>query len=317
MDVLIAANVARFSPLEIEALSDYLSRGGSLLIFMGNLVDTGVYNRNLLPRMGKVTLEGPSDAGRSGFYTVDRFERGHPVFAKFKPDESPFSDVKFHQFMKVVPSGSRVIASFSDGSPAMIEVNDRVMLFSSSADIVWNDFVLASQFLPIVHEALLYLSSQARLSRSYGSGDEIEIKASGGAREITVDGPTGAVRHFAETVAGEEHYRITSAKDPGVYFVRTDEETLSVFAVNVDASESDLTKVSFDQVASWLRHFDVTRISAEDDIGRSVSLIRKGRDLAGIFLWAGLVLVVLESLLASSLWRGFRREEEGDALTHS
>jgi hypothetical protein len=317
VDVLIAANVARFSPLEIEALSDYLAGGGSLLIFMGNLVDTGVYNRNLLPRLGKVTLEGPSEAGRSGFYTIDRFERGHPIFAKFKPDESPFSDAKFYQFMKVAPSGGRVIASFSDGSPAMIEIGERVMLFAGSADVIWGDFVLASQFLPILHETLLYLSSQARLSRSYGPGDEIEIKADGGAREVTLEGPTGAVRHFAESTAGGEYYRITSAKDPGVYFVKTDRDTLSVFAVNVDTSESDLTKVSFDQVASWLRDFDVTRISAEDDIGQSVSLIRKGRDLAGIFLWAGLVLVVLESLLASSIWRGFSREEERDALTHS
>jgi hypothetical protein len=317
VDVLIVANVARFSPLEIEAISEYLAGGGSLLIFMGNMVDTGVYNRNLLPRLGRVTLEGPSEAGRSGFYTVERFERGHAVFDKFKSDESPFSDARFYQFMKVKPSGGRVIASFSDGSPAMIEVNDRVMLFASSADMAWNDLVLASQFLPIVHETLLYLSSEARLGRSHTPGDEILIRASGSEGEIILDGPSGAVRHFSETLGETDYYRITSPDDPGIYFLRTERETISVFAVNVDASESDLTKVGFDWVATQLGNFDVTRVAAEDDMGESVSLLRKGRDLTRIFLWAGLVLVVLETLLASNVWRGLRQDQEEDALTHS
>jgi hypothetical protein len=317
VDVLIVANVARFSPLEIEAISDYLAGGGSLLIFMGDMVDIGVYNRNLLPRLGRVTLEGPAEAGRSGFYSVERFERGHAVFAKFKSDESPFSDARFYQFMKVKPSGGRVIASFSDGSPAMIEVNDRVMLFASSADMAWNDLVLASQFLPIVHETLLYLSSEARLGRSHTPGDEILIRASGSEGEIILDGPSGAVRHFSETLGGTDYYRLTSPDDPGIYFLRTERETLSVFTVNVDASESDLTKVGFDQVASQLRSFEVTRVTAEEDIGESVSLLRKGRDLTRIFLWAGLVLVILESLLASNIWRGLRQDQEEDALTHN
>ena len=90
-----------------------------------------------------------------------------------------------------------------------------------------------------------------------------------------------------------------------------------MFAVNVDASESDLTGLGFEDLTSYLGNFDVTRVSVDDDIGESVALLRKGRDLTRFFLWAGLVLVILETLLASNIWRGLRQDQEEDALTHS
>jgi hypothetical protein len=85
----------------------------------------------------------------------------------------------------------------------------------------------------------------------------------------------------------------------------------------VDTRESDLTKVPFDQIRSALAGLDVRRISAEDDIGASISLLRRGRDLARACLWAGLVLVIIESLLASNLSLPWRKTEEEDAFTHS
>ena len=65
------------------------------------------------------------------------------------------------------------------------------------------------------------------------------------------------------------------------------------------------------------KHFDVRQVSAADEIGESVSLLRRGRDLARMFLWAALVLVVVETLLASNISLGLRRDEDEDALTDS
>ena len=214
-------------------------------------------------------------------------------------------------------NGDRVIASFSDGSPAVIEAGERVVVVTGSADIAWSDFVLTSQFLPIVHETLLYLSSKVGLSLSYEIGDEIVIRGAGAGGDVIVEGPGGAARHFPEALGQATVYRVESPEEPGVYFLRTDQETLSVFAVNVDTQESDLSKVTFDQVRSRLADFEVRRVSAVDDIGESVSLLRQGRDLVRSFLWAGLVLIVFESLLASNLWQRFRRDQDEDAFTHS
>ncbi|MGD8628579.1 MAG: BatA domain-containing protein [bacterium] len=317
LDILIADNVARFTPLEIEAISEFLRGGGSLMIFLGSRVDIGAYNRNLFPRIGGTRIEGVAEGGQAGFYTIDRVDHGHRIFAKFKPDQSPFGDTRFYQFMKTDPGEGRVLASFSDGSPAIVEAGDRVLIFTSSADIAWNDFALSSQFLPIVHEALLYLSSRAGLSQSYTVGEEIHTRVHGAAGEVTFEGPSGAVRHFPETLGRVTTYRIESPEEPGVYFLKTDRETLSVFAINVDTSESDLTKVAPDQVKSRLSGFEFRRITAADDIGESVSLLRQGRDLARILLWIALLLLILESLLGSSLWQRFRVDQDEDAFTYS
>jgi hypothetical protein len=317
LDILIADNVARFTPLEIEAISEFLRGGGSLMLFLGSRVDIGAYNRNLFPRIGGPRIEAVSAGGRSGFYTIDRVDHGHRIFAKFKPEESPFGDTRFYQFMKADPGEGAVIASFSDGSAAIIDSGNRVLLFTSSADIAWNDFALSSQFLPIVHEALLHLSSRAGLSQSYTVGEEIHTRVPGAAGEVTFEGPSGAVRHFPETLGRVTVYRIESPEEPGVYFLKTDRETLSVFAINVDTSESDLTKVALDQVKSRLSGFEFRRVTAADDIGESVSLLRQGRDLARILLWVALLLLILESLLGSGLWQRFRVDQDEDAFTYS
>jgi hypothetical protein len=317
IDVLVVANVARFSPLEIEAIADYVGAGGSLLLFLGDRVDVGAYNRHLLPRLGTVTLEDLADGGSTGYYSVERFERGHPIFAKFKSDESPFSDARFYRFMRLNAGSGRTIAHFSDGSPALVEMNERVMVFAGSADATWTDFVVTSQFLPILHETLLYLSTHLRLSQSYELGGEIVIKAGGGESEVILDGPTGGIRHFPEALGEARRYRIEAPGEPGIYFLRSERETLSVFAVNVNTDEADLEKVGFEEVKSKLKHFDVRKISATDDLGASISLLRRGRDLARACLWAGLVLIVVESLLASTLSLPWRRDDEEDAFTHS
>ena len=287
------------------------------MLFLGSRVDIGAYNRNLFPKIGGPEIEAAAEGGQTGFYTIDRVDHGHRIFAKFKPEASPFGDTRFYQFMKTDPGEGRVIASFSDGSPAIIDAGDRVLLFTSSADIAWNDFALSSQFLPIVHEALLHLSSRAGLSQSYTVGEEIHTRVHGAAGEVTFEGPSGAVRHFPETLGQVTTYRIESPEEPGVYFLKTDRETLSVFAINVDTSESDLTKVALDQVTSRLSGFEFRRITAADDIGESVSLLRQGRDLARILLWIALLLLILESLLGSSLWQRFRADQDEDAFTYS
>jgi hypothetical protein len=317
VDVLVLSDVPRLSPLEVDAVADFVAGGGGLLIFLGGSVDMGAYNRNLLPLLGDVRIEGASPPEGAGFYTIDRYEQGHRIFSKFKPGSNPFSDAKFYRFVKVHDDRGRTIASFSDGSPAMVEVSDRVIVVTSPPDLAWNDFPLTSQYLPVLHETLLYLSSKARLSRSYGLGEEIIFPNPPAEGAVTLEGPSGVVRHFPEAGSGGVGLPIPSPEQPGVYFLKTERETLSVFAVNVDTSESDLSKVDMGYVKSKLHGFDVRQAAKTEEIGESVSLLRQGRNLAHVFLWAALALVVLETMLASSIWQRLKPTGEVDAFTNS
>jgi hypothetical protein len=341
LDMLILSGVARLEPLEIDALVDYLGRGGSLLVFLGNQVDVGDYNRNLLPRLvraaaasvagpegndqaapaGGIRIEGAGtespadDAVSRGFFTVERVDRGHSIFAKFKPDASPFGDARFYTFMRLQPQVGRTLAWFSDGSPALLEISQRVMLFAGSADPAWGDLVMVPQFVPLLHEAILYLTSGMRLVEDYAAGEEITVRAGDRGGEAYLDGPAGSVRLFPEAIGLGTGYRLGQANRPGVYFVRNEAETLTVFAVNVDPRESDLTKVGMAEVASRIKGFDLKRIAGPDDVGETISLMRKGRDLSRSLLWAALALILAETLLASTLSLRFSRVEDQDALS--
>jgi hypothetical protein len=334
LDVVVMSDVARLAPLEVTALADYLAGGGRLLVFVGSKVDIGDYNRNLLPRIAppaSLKIEGlaratagagsggpEADAARGrGFYTIERVDRSHRVFAKFKPDVSPFADARFYTFMKIVPENARVLAYFSDGSPAMFEMGDKAIVFAGSADVSWNDLVLTPQFLPITHETLLYLTSGARAGEAYKVGDEIAMRTSGRSGEAYLQGPVGGMRLFPEALGEGLGFRIPAPETPGVYFLRSDVETLSVFAVNVDTRESDLTKAAAGEIETKLRHFDVKRITASDDVGESISLLRRGRDLSRPLLWAGLALFLFEVLLASNLPLRLSRTDDQDALPNS
>jgi len=335
LDLLVVSDVARFSPLEVDALADYVAAGGALLVFLGGRADIGDYNRNLLPRLAAAgradgaaetappRIEGAGvgsvggDPANRGFFTVDRVDRSHPVFAKFKADESPFGDARFYTYLKIEPGAGRTLASFSDGSPAVLELGSRVMLVASSADVAWNDLVLAPQFVPILHEAILHLTTEATPRTEYAVGADITVTGDQGALEATLDGPRGSSRLFPETVAGGARYRIDSPADPGVYFLRSDGETLAVFAVNVDTRESDLTKAAPSEVSAALDPLEVKMVAAPDDVGESISLMRKGRDLSRWMLWGALGFLLAETLLASTLALRPSRTEGQDALSDS
>ena len=69
--ILVLSNVPRLNAVETEALSRFVEGGGGLIVFLGNRVDTGAYNRNLLPLLGDASIEGVY-GGEGGFYAIER-----------------------------------------------------------------------------------------------------------------------------------------------------------------------------------------------------------------------------------------------------
>ncbi len=316
IDALVISNVARFAPLEIEALTSYLESGGGIVMFLGDATDVGAYNRKLLPLLGDLSIEA-ARVGGGGFYTIDKVAWDHPIFSKFKRGESPFVGVNFYSFLKIVPGQARVLAWFSDGSPALVEPRQGILIFASSADGLWNDLVATGQFVPILHEALGYVSSQVSLRTSYLLGEEISLRAPRASGEVVLDGPTGEIRQFPEAVGQMQRYRIKVGGEPGIYFLKTQDETLAVFALNVDVRESDFTKVESGLVRSAFDGAQIGFFSDKDDLAEGISLLRQGRDLLKYILWIVLALVVAESLIAANLAGLLRRSQISDALEHS
>ena len=77
--------------------------------------------------------------------------------------------------MKLNAGSASTIARFTDGSPAAIQIGDRVLVFAFPADDSWTDFPLAAQFLPFVHEVNLFLSSSMGFGENYTIGEEVVV----------------------------------------------------------------------------------------------------------------------------------------------
>ncbi len=312
-DGLVMSNVVRLSPAQIEAILDFLHANRGLLIFLGSQVDVAFYNRYLLPHFGNIKIEGLVGAGSGGFFSIDQVRWDHPIFAKFSRESSPFVESVFSKFFKIDPADAKVLAWFSDGSPAIIEPQDGVIVFSTSADGLWNDLVLSGQFVPILHETQNYVCSRASTSSSFLIGEEIVFKAKASIAEVIIDGVTGKTRAFPDIDRGGQ-YRLRLPEEPGIYFIRTESETLSVVAVNVDTRESDLTKVSQDLVRSVFRNANLKILSESDDIEESISALREGRDLMKQMLWIALGLLIAESIVASTIFSSTSTQETSDQI---
>jgi len=315
IDILVLSNVVRLLPMETDALARFVESGGSVLIFLGNRVDTGAYNRNILPVLGDAAIEDVY-GGEGGYYAIERFEREHPIFARFQSDENPFQDIRFYRFMRVDPGSGSAVARFTDGSPAVTEVAERVVLFAFPADDSWTDFPLAAQFLPFIHEVNLFLSYSMGFGENYTVGDEVLVRVARHEGEAALDGPTGTSLVFPQLVGHGQGYRIDRPAVPGVYFLKSAGETLSVFAVNVGAAESDLAKVSESDMGSSIEGIDVSRIQGVEDIGKSISVLRRGRELSHVFIWLALILLLAETVIASDLLTRFRGAENNDTFEH-
>ena len=312
-DGLVLSNVPRLSPAQIEAILDFLQANRGLVIFLGSQIDVAFYNRYLLPHLGNIKIEGLVGAGSGGFFSIDQVRWDHPIFARFSRQTSPFVESVFSKFFRIDPADARVLAWFSDGSPAIIEPQDGVIVFSTSADGLWNDLVLSGQFVPVLHETQNYVCSRASTSSSFLIGEEIVFKGRASIGEVIIDGVTGKTRAFPDIDRGGQ-YRLRLPEEPGIYFIRTESETLSAVAINIDTRESDLTKVSQDLVSSVFRNANLKILSESDNMEESISALREGRDLMKQMLWIALGLLIAESLVASTIFSSKSAQESSDQI---
>jgi len=324
-DVVLLSNVASFSPLQADQLSQFASQGGGIILLPGSRLNIELYNSFLLPKLGLPLLMPIEKQKAPGTYlSFEKIDFGHPVFqgmfespAELKKTnggvESPkiSTSVRFDSEKEI-----RSVIALSDGTPFLWEKisgtprgrtgSSRVLGFGVAANTEWSDFPLKGIFVPLLYQTILYAASGGSLllaPPSAAVGDRIEIplarlgKRSGGGspspnlRILNPAGKETIVQPYSAQASGtlpSSGITFDNALLPGIYSVVRERDTLLQLTVNVDPAESVADRTSPDEVFAMLRKYGLER--------SAVSTVNDPESLSA---------VVLQSRFGVELWNYF------------
>ena len=154
------ANVRRLSKTDGERLDDYVRRGGNLVIFSGDQVDSSSLApiQSLLPG----TL---ADAPIEGRLRIDRWNASHPALACFAdPQQGDLRRIQFHKLLalKTLEPDSRGLLFVGD-QPVVVERavdKGRCLYYGSTADRDWTELPRTPMYVPLMRQLFAYLTNQ-------------------------------------------------------------------------------------------------------------------------------------------------------------
>jgi len=305
-DILILADVPTFSARVQQQLQAFMRAGKSVIYFVGDGVDTSSYNAfaDWLPAdIGQPIRWQPP-------VTLSNYKSDSPIFEIFKGEDFAGQYApQFYQGLKLEPAeGARIVAQLSDGTPFLVERTiDRgiALLFNVSAVQVDASSLLVNQnFLPLLQQAVLYTkAAQSVHRRNLIIGEPYTANYRWSGATTTQITRLGDPTHSPETLSLTEDGSLTfsGTAAPGIYQVKGQgRDTLlqDFFAVNVDATESDLQSIPIQEAAERIGA-QAEVISESEALEQTLNTYRVGVEIWSELLLLALVLMLIEGILSN------------------
>ena len=306
---IVIVNDAPVSSLTAERLTAFVTRGGGLLVALGERAAWPGNPGDLLA----VVPGAPVDRARGTAARLGALDYGHAVFEPFRaPRSGDFSGARFYGYRAVTPaSDARVLARFDDGAPALVERRvgaGRVLVWSSTFDLEWNDLALKPVFLPFVHRMALSLAAYAERPAWVTVGEVLDP-----ADRATGDAAARQEPRVVLTPSGQrvtldgEGPEVLELAEHGFYEVRAagrEAAPVVTVAANVDLGESDLTPMDPQDVAAAATgHAGGSAAAAGANAVVSDEEQERAQRIWWYLLFAGVVLLGGETLLANRMSR--------------
>ncbi len=306
--VVVLLNVGQLAQKNLKSIHSYVSRGGNLLIALGDQVEAKEFNRSFL-KIAPVVLEEKRML-EIDYRVITDVDFRHPLFQSLQRNtEIDFGTARFKgHWSGTAKKGSRILMQFDNGDPALVEENfgnGRVLLLTSAFDTEWSNLPLQVWFLPWLHESLRYLSRLEEKKRAYLVDEPVPIHIPPRTLVRVVspqDQRTELVAQPQSAEPGERQF-YSKTETPGFYQVRSN-DFQDFFAVNTAPEESDLTTID----PRTLQNLVVNPDSETQTSGETqVSFHSLQEEKSQRFWWWLLLLVVLlaigETLLANRTFR--------------
>jgi hypothetical protein len=244
--VVIVNDVGGLNEQLAGAIKEFVERGGGLVLVAGKHTDAASFNR-LFSAVSPAEL-GEVVQTRGGYALMSQVKTDHPVFSLFA-QSGRLTSTRVYAYHRAVPGEkSSVVAALDDGSPIVVEGTagtGKVLFVSTTLDTAWSDLPLTPMFLPLIRQMLEYLGGRTA-SSWYTIGQVFTAPADPDGSLPSIQNPGGSVIEERKTPAGE---LMVSATEIGFYRLRY-RDRVENLAVNLDARESDLTKLGIDDLVA-------------------------------------------------------------------
>ena len=289
-----------------DRLTRFVAAGGGLLVAAGPHATWPAHAAATVP-----ALPGdPVDRTATTPSRLGGLEYGHAVFELFRaPRSGDFSAARFYGYRGVRQATGQVLARFDDGTPALMESRSqnagagRVLLWTSTLNLEWNDLPVKPVFLPFVHTVTKYLADFTEPPASLTVGQVIPAprKAPG---KGAAHGGTIAVAPSGARVPVETEDGALELAEQGFYDIRTlgaGADSATTLASNVDLSESDLAPLDPRELAAAVAGHAPGNAGGPGGARPSDEAQAQAQRLWWYLLVAGGLLLAAETLLSNRL----------------
>ena len=239
--------------------------------------------------------------------SLGNLEYGHAVFEPFRaPRSGDFSAARFYSYRTVAPAkDAQTLARFDDGAPAVMERTvgrGRVLLWTSTLDLFWNDLALKPVYLPFVHQLARRLADYRERANWATVGQVLDLSQEGDPSKPRVALAPGGQRLPLEGDAG----RVLDLTEQGYYEIREQgrqSQFVTVVASNVELAESDRTAVDPAEIVAAVVGGPTNTTARGDQTPIPDEAQEKAQRIWWYLLFAGILLLTGESVLAHRMSR--------------
>jgi len=295
---------------QLVEVEKYLRQGGKLLFIPPSNIGLNelVALREViyLPKVESIIKTNPAEGNYTEF---DKIDFDHPIFTNLfenrtkKQIESPniLQYIKFN-----IPQSVHSIISLMDDSIFLGEYkvgNGKVVYFSSSTSLSWNNFPVKGIFAPLISRIVYYLTSTNDQIESLKVGESIPIIIS----QITyplidVILPEGNEKINIQNNDNELIYYNNTYR-PGSYKFYNNNKLLSFATVNSDPKESDIAKIDENLMREYfnnLFHENYFVFDPNENYYDKIEQARYGTELWKYLIIIALLLALVEMYIARS-----------------
>lgn len=287
--VVVVTDVGALPGALAERIQSYVAAGGSVLATLGPGAESAT------PLLSGWRIGEP----RQRSAHVGAIANTHPVLR----EASDWHRVRFFRQRSVqIGENDKVLIAQEDGAPVLVERTigaGRMLVLTAPVAREWNDLAIHPLFVRFIAEAARYLvgGDASAASSTVGAVVTTGLTAAGGGQIFDPKGER--VLGLAQTAGADR----LIPDQTGFYEIRGGEGARWL-AVNVDARESDLTRLP----ASFVQRWEAMRVREPAAAGSApdepTSLTRS---LGPGLLWLAAILLLAELLLANR-YLAVRRE---------